>query len=69
MPSAKRGYEVAHLVRKEEKKMSEHFPLGILGVIAADINLYGLIILRDAHLLTNETLLKTTVTMDLASKR
>ena len=49
--------------------MSEHFLLGILVVIAAVINLYGLMIVRDVHKLTNETLLKVNVTMDLVSKR
>jgi len=49
--------------------MSEHFLLGILVVIAAVINLYGLMIVRDVHKLTNETLLKVNVTMDFVSKR
>ena len=38
--------------------MSEHFLLGVLVVIAAIINLYGLMIVRDVHKLTSETLLR-----------
>ena len=43
--------------------MSEHFLLGVLVIIAAVLNLYGLLILRDVHRLTNETLLKVDVTL------
>jgi hypothetical protein len=49
--------------------MSEHFLLGVLVVIAAIINLYGLLIVRDVHRLTNETLLKVDATFDLVKKR
>ncbi|MBI3757095.1 MAG: hypothetical protein HY267_03880 [Deltaproteobacteria bacterium] len=49
--------------------MSEHFLLGLLVLLAAIINLYGLIILRDVHRLTNETLLKIDSTFDLVRKR
>ncbi len=49
--------------------MSEHFLLRLLVLLAAIINLYGLIILRDVHRLTNETLLKIDSTFDLARKR
>ena len=49
--------------------MSEHFLLGVLVVLAAVLNLYGLLILRDVHRLTNETLLKVDVTLDPMKKR
>ena len=49
--------------------MSDHFLLGILVVITAVINLYGLLIVRDVHKLTSETLLKVDTTMDLVSKQ
>ncbi|HXG21230.1 MAG TPA: hypothetical protein VNN62_19395 [Methylomirabilota bacterium] len=49
--------------------MSEHFLLGLLVILAALINLYGLIIVRDVHRLTNETLLKVDATFALVRKR
>jgi hypothetical protein len=49
--------------------MSEHFLLGLLVILATIINLYGLIIVRDVHRLTNETLLKVDATFDLVRKR
>ena len=49
--------------------MGEHFLLGVLVVIAALVNLYGLLMLRDVHKLTNETLLKVDTTLVLGSKQ
>jgi len=49
--------------------VSEHFLLGVLVVLSALINLYGLLILRDVHKLTNETLLKVDTTLDVVSKQ
>jgi hypothetical protein len=48
--------------------MAGHFLLGVLVVIAAVLNLYGLLILRDVHKITNETLLKVDTTLDIVSK-
>jgi hypothetical protein len=49
--------------------MGEHFLLGVRVVIAALINLYGLLVLRDVHKLTNETLLKVDTPLDLVSRQ
>ena len=60
---------IVTLEKRKGKVMSEHFLLGLLVILAAVINLYGLIILRDVHRLTNETLLKVDSTFDLVRKK
>jgi hypothetical protein len=48
--------------------MTEHVSLGLLIVLGILINLYGLIVVRDVHRLTNETLLTARTTLDAAIK-
>ncbi|MBI3302767.1 MAG: hypothetical protein HYZ72_11940 [Deltaproteobacteria bacterium] len=48
--------------------MTEHVSLGLLIALAILINLYGLIIVRDVHRITNETLLTTRTALDAAIK-
>ena len=48
--------------------MTEHVSLGLLVTLGILVNLYGLIIVRDVHRITNETLLTTRTTLDAAIK-
>ena len=48
--------------------MTEHVSLGLLVALGILVNLYGLIIVRDVHRITNETLLTTRTTLDAAIK-
>lgn len=48
--------------------MTEHISLGLLIALGILVNFYGLIVVRDVHRLTNETLLTTRTTLDAAIK-
>ena len=48
--------------------MTEHVSLGLLIALGILVNLYGLIIVREVHRITNETLLTTRTTLDAAIK-
>jgi len=48
--------------------MTDHVSLGLLITLGILVNLYGLIIVREVHRLTNETLLTTRTTLDAAIK-
>jgi hypothetical protein len=48
--------------------MTEHVSLGLLIALGILVNLYGLIVVRDVHRITNETLLTTRTTLDAAIK-
>jgi len=48
--------------------MTDHVSLGLLIALGILVNLYGLIIVREVHRLTNETLLTTRTTLDAAIK-
>ena len=48
--------------------MTEHVFLGLLIALGILVNLYGLVIVRDVHRITNETLLTTRTTLDGAIK-
>jgi len=48
--------------------MTEHVSLGLLIALGILVNLYGLIIVREVHRVTNETLLTTRTTLDAAIK-
>jgi len=48
--------------------MTEHVSLGLLVALGILVNLYGLIIVRDVHRITNETLLTTRTALDAAIK-
>ena len=47
---------------------TEHVSLGLLVALGILVNLYGLIIVRDVHRITNETLLTTRTALDAAIK-
>ncbi len=46
--------------------MTEQVSLGLLIALGILVNLYGLIVVRDVHRITNETLLTTRTTLDAA---
>jgi hypothetical protein len=46
--------------------MTEQVSLGLLIALGMLVNLYGLIVVRDVHSITNETLLTTRTTLDAA---
>jgi hypothetical protein len=48
--------------------MTDHVSLGLLIALGILVNLYGLIVVREVHRLTNETLLTTRTTLDAAIK-
>jgi hypothetical protein len=48
--------------------MTEQVSLGLLIALGSLVNLYGLIIVREIHRVTNETLLSTRTTLDAAIK-
>jgi hypothetical protein len=48
--------------------MTDHVSLGLLIALGILVNLYGLIIVREVHRLTNETLLTTRTALDAAIK-
>lgn len=48
--------------------MTDHVSLGLLIALGILVNLYGLIIVREVHRITNETLLTTRTTLDAAIK-
>ncbi len=48
--------------------MTDQVSLGLLIALGILVNLYGLIVVREVHRLTNETLLTTRTTLDAAIK-
>jgi len=48
--------------------MTDHVSLGLLIALGILVNLYGLIVVREVHRITNETLLTTRTTLDAAIK-
>jgi hypothetical protein len=46
--------------------MTEQVSLGLLIALGILVNLYGLLVVRDVHRTTNETLLTTRTTLDAA---
>jgi hypothetical protein len=48
--------------------MTDHVSLGLLIALGILVNLYGLIVVREVHRITNETLLTSRTTLDAAIK-
>jgi len=48
--------------------MTEQVSLGLLIALGILVNLYGLIVVREVHRITNETLLTSRTTLDAAIK-
>jgi hypothetical protein len=48
--------------------MTDHVSLGLLIALGILVNLYGLIVVREVHRITNETLLTTRTPLDAAIK-
>jgi hypothetical protein len=63
-PGEGNGFDF-NLIRKEGV-MTEQVSLGLLITLGILVNLYGPIIVREVHRLTNETLLTTRTTLDAA---
>jgi hypothetical protein len=48
--------------------MTDHVSLGLLIALGILVNLYGLMVVREVHRITNETLLTPRTTLDAAIK-